>query len=751
MSTEAVGPDAAAEHQSAGNKLLREGYHAEAICAYDLALEAAQDDATRGAILCNRSAALLKAHKLDQAAEDASRAVELNPTLVKPRYRQACALSALGRARDALMACDAGLAVAPGNAQLLALRSRCEQEAAEVAAVVATGADLSGAAVASGAAEALAAMELEADAEQPPEDDDEYAMWCQATANRLYGKGEFGQACAWYTHAVAALSRCCGGEGDSSANTERRLATLLSNRAATLLRLGRWSEVVVDCKRAVALDADQVKAYARGSAALMRLGETSESVAMADAALAAAAPSDEATAHRRAELIELPTRELRERLRDLRRSAARRAEEFARSERHGGRRHGGRAPCLAAEAETSTPPGGGSGDAAPIEKGEMVSELIELLASEEREKSGSAYYLASQAHAEAVAMRSRVVEIEQMAQRADWSATREHAAWLAAEYPQHRAVRALQLDALLALRRFSDADALLEEQLHATPEAPELLYARAMLTYIRRGGEAAVAQIADEVPLDEPPHARSAELHTCLQSMLALAEESRNALTMADDVKATELVCAALSVAEGSPAARHSLCLLLARSLAKGSRHVEAVRACDEGLPAAMQAQKALSTSGSGTGASDKRTIGGGGAAVPSDHERLLLRRATSFLTLGQYAEAVADYRSAAALNPHSAQAASGLQEAWRALQAHQKVDSLYAVLGVAADASAEELRKAYHREALKWHPDKHAHADPARQVEAETRFKELAAAWAILSDDATRAAYDDDLQRNGA
>ena len=56
---DAVG--AAAEHQTAGNKLLKEGFHTEAICAYGLALEAAEDLATRCAIFCNRSAAFVKA------------------------------------------------------------------------------------------------------------------------------------------------------------------------------------------------------------------------------------------------------------------------------------------------------------------------------------------------------------------------------------------------------------------------------------------------------------------------------------------------------------------------------------------------------------------------------------------------------------------------------------------------------------------------------------------------------------------
>ena len=177
--------------------------------------------------------------------------------------------------------------------------------------------------------------------------------------------------------------------------------------------------------------------------------------------------------------------------------------------------------------------------------------------------------------------------------------------------------------------------------------------------------------------------------------------------------------------------------------------------ACDAGLAACTAATAACAGFARGDAEADGGRGGAknGGAAhsVPTDRERLLLRRAGSFVIIGQFAEAVADYRSAAALNPNSSQAASGLREAWRSLQSSQKRDSLYEVLGATADASAEELRKAYRKAALLWHPDKHAHEDAAKRVEAEARFKELAAAWAVLSDETTRAAYDADLERGMA
>ena len=58
-------------------------------------------------------------------------------------------------------------------------------------------------------------------------------------------------------------------------------------------------------------------------------------------------------------------------------------------------------------------------------------------------------------------------------------------------------------------------------------------------------------------------------------------------------------------------------------------------------------------------------------------------------------------------------------------------------------------LRAAYKKAALAWHPDKHTNGDVAQQIEADAKFKEAAAAWAVLSDVETRAAYDADLERS--
>ena len=60
-----------------------------------------------------------------------------------------------------------------------------------------------------------------------------------------------------------------------------------------------------------------------------------------------------------------------------------------------------------------------------------------------------------------------------------------------------------------------------------------------------------------------------------------------------------------------------------------------------------------------------------------------------------------------------------------------------YEVLGVARDASADDLKKAFRKLARKYHPD------ISREPEAERRMQEVNEAYAVLSDPEKRAAYD--------
>jgi molecular chaperone DnaJ len=62
-----------------------------------------------------------------------------------------------------------------------------------------------------------------------------------------------------------------------------------------------------------------------------------------------------------------------------------------------------------------------------------------------------------------------------------------------------------------------------------------------------------------------------------------------------------------------------------------------------------------------------------------------------------------------------------------------------YEVLGVARGASADEIKSAYRKAALKWHPDRNQQKSP----EAEENFRQASEAYSVLSDPQKRATYD--------
>ena len=66
-----------------------------------------------------------------------------------------------------------------------------------------------------------------------------------------------------------------------------------------------------------------------------------------------------------------------------------------------------------------------------------------------------------------------------------------------------------------------------------------------------------------------------------------------------------------------------------------------------------------------------------------------------------------------------------------------------YEVLGLTKSASADDIKSAYRKAALKWHPDRWVDGTDAEKKTAEEKFKEASEAYSVLSDPDKKAKYD--------
>ena len=73
-----------------------------------------------------------------------------------------------------------------------------------------------------------------------------------------------------------------------------------------------------------------------------------------------------------------------------------------------------------------------------------------------------------------------------------------------------------------------------------------------------------------------------------------------------------------------------------------------------------------------------------------------------------------------------------------------------YDILGINKNASDSDIKKAFKKLSIKWHPDKWANKPEKEQKEAEEKFKEINEAYQVLSDPQKKSNYDQFGDPNG-
>ncbi|GLT89761.1 hypothetical protein SLE2022_077320 [Rubroshorea leprosula] len=123
---------------------------------------------------------------------------------------------------------------------------------------------------------------------------------------------------------------------------------------------------------------------------------------------------------------------------------------------------------------------------------------------------------------------------------------------------------------------------------------------------------------------------------------------------------------------------------------------------------------------------------------IDAELTEALAQRGEAKLLAEDWEGAVADMKAAAQKSPQDMSIREALMRAEKALKMSQRKD-WYKILGVSKSASVSEIKRAYKKLALQWHPDKNVD----NREEAEAKFREIAAAYEVLGDEEKRTRYD--------
>jgi DnaJ family protein C protein 7 len=122
-------------------------------------------------------------------------------------------------------------------------------------------------------------------------------------------------------------------------------------------------------------------------------------------------------------------------------------------------------------------------------------------------------------------------------------------------------------------------------------------------------------------------------------------------------------------------------------------------------------------------------------------YARGYIKRGNVYMELNMFDDARADFQKAKDLDPNVTGVDGYLNEANQKAEKARKRD-YYAILGVDKNADEREIKKAYKKMAMKYHPDRNSETEESKKM-AEKKFIYVNDAYSVLSDPKKRSMYD--------
>ncbi|XP_062518402.1 dnaJ homolog subfamily C member 7-like isoform X2 [Corticium candelabrum] len=209
----------------------------------------------------------------------------------------------------------------------------------------------------------------------------------------------------------------------------------------------------------------------------------------------------------------------------------------------------------------------------------------------------------------------------------------------------------------------------------------------------------------------DPDHKKSRQIIRQAKALNAKKEEGNSAFKSGDYDRAHQLYTEALQIDPHNRFTNAKLYYNRGTVLAKLQRFDESVVDCTEAIE------------------------------LDENYLKAYQRRAKSYMDGEKYEEAVRDYELIFRMD-RTRDNRQLLQDAKHTLKLSQRKD-YYKILGVDKSASETEIKKAYRKQAMLVHPDRHSSASEEQKKENERKFKEVSEAYTVLSDPNKRHRYD--------
>ncbi|KAG2236342.1 hypothetical protein INT48_001406 [Thamnidium elegans] len=265
--------------------------------------------------------------------------------------------------------------------------------------------------------------------------------------------------------------------------------------------------------------------------------------------------------------------------------------------------------------------------------------------------------------------------------------------------------RVMQAECALGEKNYSEASRIVNSLVRMNSQNPDALYLRARVFYSQGENQKTAAHCVEALRCD--PDFSKARALLKMARAIDNQKEAGNVAFKANQLdEAYEAYTAAMEIDPKNDHINSRLYSNRAAVLQKQKKFEEALLDCDR--------------------------------AIELDNEfyKVYSRRAGCYMETEQYEEAVRDYKKLTEVDP-SNRAELELKKSLR--------KDYYKVLGLSKTATETEIKKAYRKLALQYHPDKND-----GDAKAEARFKEVGEAYTILSDPEKKARFDSGADLDG-